>query len=98
MRIGKNNFLNILEKTLTIQNSGGEYFIRPTKKSASKNSNSASNSHKILKTAGGVFFSLVKKECGLTKEEIKYIFLFQQSRKINKQSNGLAKELEKLLI
>ena len=85
-----------MEKTLIIQNNGGEFFTKITKNSekVSKNKNNINEPSKVLKTAGGVFFSLVKKECPLTKAETKIIFNNNnQNRKLERQNNQMFKEL-----
>ncbi len=56
--IGKEHFLNLVEKALAAQNEGG------IKKKINNE----------IKTVGGVLFKLIKKDAGLNKESIKEIF------------------------
>ncbi len=83
---------------MNIQNNGGEFFLRGVKHK--KNSKKSTNEQiKVLKTAGGIFFSLIKKECGLTKDQIRLIFNdSSQTRKLERQNHKILKNLGKLLI
>jgi hypothetical protein len=132
-----------LEKTLTVQNKGGEYYSKIIKKENKYEHQSQPkietqfqyqpstqqqepiptcrqqpseeakflspfpNSYPyhnepvtklISKTPGGVFFSIVKKECYLNKEETKKIFNINNNerRKLDRKNYKIMKELEKL--
>jgi hypothetical protein len=83
--IGKNLFLKLVEKTLIIQNEGG----------VEKN-NVGKELINEKKTAGGVLFSLIKKEGVIGKNQLKEIFK-KDYHAIN-QRKKLVKKMENLLI
>jgi hypothetical protein len=49
-----------------------------------------------LKTPGGVFFSIVKKDCNFTKEEMKTIFEYEKYLK--RENEKITEELTKMVI
>jgi hypothetical protein len=93
-KIEREHFLAIVEKTLKIQNEGGSFFTR--NKVVKRENEKILVQEKMQKTAGGVFFSIVKKECVFTKEENKLIFQSQQL--LEKESKRVIRELENFLI
>jgi hypothetical protein len=93
-KVEKDHFLSLVEKTLRIQNEGGSFFMR--NKKVKVGDKKITVQEKILKTPGGVFFSLVKKECNFTKEETKLIFCTEKA--LEKERNRLIKDIQKILI
>ena len=83
--MGKLLFLKLVEKTLIIQNEGG----------VEKN-NPGSQLINEKKTAGGVLFSLIKKEGGIEKNQLKEIFK-KDYQSIN-QRKKLVKKMENLFL
>jgi hypothetical protein len=103
--IGKAHFLVLLEKALEIQNEGGVGKLIPSPGPGVENKkhdnemrvepveNEANNEKK---STGGVLFKLLKKEGGMSKENLKEIFRIDyQSRN---QKKKMMKKMEKLLL
>ena len=84
----------MVEKTLKTQNEGGCYFYRTRK--ITLDGIKTNVQEKLLKTPGGVFFSIVKKDCNFTKEEMKTIFEYEKYLK--RENEKITKELTKMVI
>jgi len=51
---------------------------------------------KLEKTPGGVFFSIAKRDCNFSKQDMKLIFDYD--RYIERENEKLSKELNKMII
>jgi len=76
------------------QNEGGCYFYRTRK--IILDGIKTKVQEKLVKTPGGVFFSIVKKDCNFSKEEMKTIFEFEKY--LERENEKLTKDLTKMVI
>lgn len=84
----------MVEKTLRTQNEGGSYFIRHRKINIDGVKKTVQE--KLLKTPGGVFFSIVKKDCNFSKQDMKQIF--NSERYFDREKDKITKELTNIII
>lgn len=76
-KLEKDLFLGIVEKTLNIQNNGGMRKIIQSQKKSKTDTNPCDaniDNETIMKSTGGVFFTLIRTESGISKQELKRIF------------------------
>jgi hypothetical protein len=86
MIIGKSHFLSLVEKSFKIQNEGGITKTLPQNKGELEEK----------KSSGGILFKLLKTEGGLSKQDMKEIFV--KDYKARNQRRKLEKQIERLSI
>jgi hypothetical protein len=79
---------------LRTQNEGGCFFSRIRK--ITLDGVKTTIQEEILKTPGGVFFSIVKKDCNFSKQDMKLIF--DHEKYLEREKDKITKELTKMII